>query len=283
MHKYTDVSQSFHILRLYTAFTQEIGSSYYYAGQRHDFWELVVILNGEIGVTAGEQTGILRKGDAILHTPMEFHRVWYAGNGPGQLLIVTFAAEDMPQLPARQFFIPDLTVPLRLVNQLREAYQVDPTDGITLLKRLGSELPCQILLKQLEIFFLNLFQGTSRNTLSSHSRSMENYTRIVQYMEQHICENLSVDEIARGCNMSTINAKQTFSRYAGIGIRAYFNHLKVERAIALLHSGISVQETAAVLDFSSPNYFSTMFKRITGYSPTACKPSSSSLWAPDSK
>lgn len=271
MYLYTDVSCTFHLLRLYTAFTQEIDSTYYYAGQRHDFWELVVALDGEIGVTAGEQTGILKKGQAILHTPMEFHRVWYAGTGPSHILIITFAAEYIPQLSTRQFFIPDLNSPRKLVEHIRTAYQVDQSDGITILGKCQPELTCQILVKQVELFLLELFQSTSQNLLATQSRSTENYAKIVRCLESHVCENLSVDDIARLCNMSTANAKLVFAQYAGTGIHSYFNHLKIERAIPLLRGGMSVQETATTLGFSSPNYFSTMFKRITGLTPTACR------------
>lgn len=277
MHPHTDVSDTFRLLRLYTAFTQKIDNTYYYAGQRHDFWELVVALDGEIGVTAGEQTGILQKGQAILHTPMEFHRVWYAGNGPSHILIITFAAEYIPQLSTRQFFIPDLSFPCKLVEHIRTAYQIDQSDGISLLGKCQPELACQILVKQVELFLLELFQSTSQNLLGTHSRSTENYAKLVRCLEAHVCENLSVDEIARLCNMSTANAKLIFAHYAGTGIHTYFNHLKIERAIPLLRSGMSVQETATALGFSSPNYFSTMFKRITGHTPTACKTLSDDL------
>lgn len=36
----------------------------------------------------------------------------------------------------------------------------------------------------------------------------------------------------------------------------------------MLKSGMSVKETAAALGFANQNYFSTVFKRITGSAPT---------------
>lgn len=84
-------------------------------------------------------------------------------------------------------------------------------------------------------------------------------------------ENLSVPQIAELCNMSQICLQQTFSKYAGMGIIKYFNRLKIEKAIKMLQKGSSVQETADALGFSSQNYFSTTFKRITGKTPTSYK------------
>lgn len=275
MYKFTDVSDTFRIQRLYTAFTQEIGSGYHFAGERHDFWELVIVLDGQLGVTAAEQTGVLHKGEAILHEPMEFHRVWYAGNESGKLLIFSFAAENVPHLRTRQFFIPDLSVPQALLEQIHGAYEIE---GFDVARRGKASLACQTCLKRLEIFLLELFQGTGHHWVSDNSRSAENYIKIVRCLENHVLDNLSVEKVAELCNMSAVHAKQTFARYAGMGIRNYYNRLKIERAVMMLRSGCSVQETAAMLSFSSPNYFSTTFKRITGHAPTAYKTPYDGMW-----
>lgn len=265
MDRYADVTGVFRIRNLCTAFTTCIGERYHFVGERHDFWELVIVIDGEVGVTAGEKTSVLQKGDAILHYPMEFHRVWYAGNIPAEILIFSFAAENVPQLQNRQFILPDLRVPIGLLDKIRGAFAMEEDDVV---KMLQPEISCHIVLKELEIFLLELMGGRGLDFAEVKSKSAENYTRLVRCLTDQLGKDPSVEEIARMCNMSTVNAKQTFARYAGMGIRDYFNRLRVERAIAMLREGSSVQETAAALAFSSPNYFSTAFKRITGKSPT---------------
>ena len=56
-----------------------------------------------------------------------------------------------------------------------------------------------------------------------------------------------------------------------MGVMAYFNKMKIESAQNLIKNGMTVQETANMLGFSNQNYFSTVFKRITGKSPTFYK------------
>ncbi|MBR2043868.1 MAG: AraC family transcriptional regulator [Clostridia bacterium] len=51
----------------------------------------------------------------------------------------------------------------------------------------------------------------------------------------------------------------------------YFNNIKIRKAIEHLKEGFSVKETAIALGFSDPNYFSTVFKRITGNPPSFYK------------
>ena len=268
MFQYTDVTSALHLRKLCTAFTWPIGEKYHFVGERHDFWELVIVIDGEVGVTAGEETSVLRKGEAILHPPMEFHRVWYAGTKPGEILIFSFYGDNIPQMQERQFILPDLRVPISVLEKIQNAFEMDEGN----VAAMGPQpLRCQVALKELELFLLEIFMGRRRTPVAVNSRSAENYVRIVRCLEENVCSNLSVEEIAGMCNMSTVNAKQTFARYAGMGIRNYFNRLKTEKAVGMLRTGCSVQETAAALGFSSPNYFTTTFKRITGKTPTAYK------------
>jgi AraC-like DNA-binding protein len=68
--------------------------------------------------------------------------------------------------------------------------------------------------------------------------------------------------------MSEIGLQKTFSRYAGVGVMEYFNNIKIRKSIELLKQGLSVKETALAMGYSDPNYFSTVFKRFTGHSPS---------------
>ena len=86
-------------------------------------------------------------------------------------------------------------------------------------------------------------------------------------LENNVTKPLSVPEIAKMCNMSEINLKKTFSKYSGMGVIKYFNRLKIAEATEMIKNGMSVAETAAALGFANQNYFSTVFKRITGNSP----------------
>lgn len=268
MFEYADVSSVFRIKSLNTAFTTQIGEQYQFVGERHDFWELVIVINGEVGVTAGEKTSVFQKGDAILHYPMEFHRLWYAGNIPAEILIFSFSAENVPEMKNRQFVLTDLRVPINLLHKIQNAFTMDEGNVYAMCPE---ELTCHIVLKELEIFLLELLRGRGLAFAGANSKSAENYTRLVRCLTDQLGKDPSVEEIARLCNMSAVNAKQTFARYAGMGIRDYFNRLRIERAITMLREGRSVQETAAALAFSSPNYFCTAFKRVTGQAPTAYK------------
>lgn len=267
MYGCTDIENAFHIKALYTVFDERIEKDYFFVGERHNFWELVVAAEGEVGVTAGENAWVLRQGQAVLHPPMEFHRIWYAGD-PGRIIVFSFGAEGLSPKAGGSFAVPELARPESLLRQMQGCFVIE---GISIVGLRQREVGAQILLKRWELFLLELISQKKQAPGEESSRPARNYAAIVKVLESHVHENLSVAQIAQLCSMSQISVKQTFSRYAGMGVMNYFNRLKIEAAIHMLRGGSSVQETAAALGFSSQNYFSTVFKRIMGKPPTAYK------------
>lgn len=267
MYDYAAIHDVFRIKTLYTAFALNIGGKYNFAGERHNFWELVIAAEGEIGVTAGENAWAMKAGEAVLHPPMEFHRIWGAGTS-GRFIVFSFGADGLPAEAGGTFAGVDLDRADCLLQQTRECFEMK---SIRFMGLQQGEMTAHILVKQWELFLLELIDQKKQSNHEEKSRTARNYAAIVRMLEEHIHENLSVEEIAELCKMSAASVKQTFSRYAGMGIMSYFNRMKVEAAVFMLRSGSSVQETAAALGFSSQNYFSTVFKRIMGKPPTAYK------------
>ena len=76
-----------------------------------------------------------------------------------------------------------------------------------------------------------------------------------------------MDEIGMNCGLSVSTMKNLFRQFNSMGIHEYFLHLKIEEAVRLLGTGMTVGETAECLGFSNQSYFSTVFKRLTGESP----------------
>ncbi len=269
MYPHTDVDNILKIKSIYTAFEQKPEKNYCFKGEYHNFWEIVIVQEGEVGISAGSDIHILKKGQAFLHEPMEFHSLWNEGKKEPHIIILSFEATDMPECSSRFFEIEDVEYPKKLLRQIRTAFIFNDicAEGIT-HKEL---LDYQLAVKNLEIFLLKtIANGTSENPVIK-TRMARNYSLIINVLEKNVHKNLSISEIAHLCNMSEVNLKKTFSKYTGVGIMNYFNRLKMNKAVALLSAGMSVGEVADALGFSNQNYFSTAFKRITGNSPSFYK------------
>jgi AraC-like DNA-binding protein len=85
----------------------------------------------------------------------------------------------------------------------------------------------------------------------------------IDYIHAHITEELTLDELADTCSLSTSQFKQKFRQIVGISPRNYINQEKIEFSKKLLRQGYPITDVAMQLGFNSSSYFSTVFKKYT--------------------
>ena len=91
----------------------------------------------------------------------------------------------------------------------------------------------------------------------------------VSYIRQNIREVIRLEELAAYTGLSLSRFKVRFKNETGMTPREYINQVKIREAKKLLCQGENVTQVAMELGFSSSNYFATLFKKITLYTPTA--------------
>ena len=91
------------------------------------------------------------------------------------------------------------------------------------------------------------------------------------FIEAHCDEDIALDDLCGEFFINKSTLLHTFKAAFGVSPVKYLNIYRIERAKKLLASGASVTETAVSVGFSNPVYFSEIFRRITGLSPSAFK------------
>jgi len=93
------------------------------------------------------------------------------------------------------------------------------------------------------------------------------YQQAVQYIDTHIGEDIGVQQMAKRLCVSSSTLFRMFRQCAGVGTHHFIRRRKMEHAMSLLKNGCGVAQTAELLGFGSPGYFSLCFKREMGISP----------------
>jgi AraC family transcriptional regulator len=76
-------------------------------------------------------------------------------------------------------------------------------------------------------------------------------------------------ELAQLCGVSQGHLARSFKATTGWQIQKYIAELRIASALDMLRSGeLSCEEVSVRLGYSSPGYFSTVFRRMTGSSPS---------------
>ena len=256
----------------YTAYIRNYNKDFYFAGETHDFWELVYIIKGNATVTKNNKIIHLKAGDIIFHPPMEFHRLW-ANDSDFTVLIMSFVASG----PAME----DLGKKILTLNILQESlliqlkHNIDesfvPLDGIYLKPDEEKPLAVQLAMSRFELFLLDVLKSNSTEEKIDDTKNAMSFSKIIKVMNSHIGEDLTVEDLARLSNNSVSNLKRICHKYTGVGPAKHFLRLKIICAISLLENGENVNEVSEKLGFVNPSYFSVVFKRETGSTPSDIK------------
>lgn len=93
-------------------------------------------------------------------------------------------------------------------------------------------------------------------------------SRIKSYIDEHVCDNIVLSDIAQAVYASKKNLNPAFKAEFGMTIIQFIRNRKIDRAKEmLLISDITIPDIATNLSFSSPSYFIKTFKSLTGMTP----------------
>lgn len=106
------------------------------------------------------------------------------------------------------------------------------------------------------------------NLLKINSTNRMAYT--IQYIKDHLHEELSVKHLATKAHMSEPNFHRVFKNEIGTSPIHFINQTRIKRATAMLSDPhIKLKEVFLSCGFSNPSYFNRTFKKIQGISPKA--------------
>lgn len=264
---------------LYSLFEAKREPEFYFDGESHSAWEMVYICDGCVGVTADDKIYNLVAGDVIFHQPMQFHKIWSEDGESPHIFITSFYLDGelahklkngVFRLNERQTDIINM-----LINLLRGHFGI--TSEISGEINYGGrfrqkEHPIiQLVINIIESLITDLALSDNRNIPALTGENEQLYTRIVGILEDNVNTSITISEIAKECGVSSATVKNCFSAFAGCGIHKYLLKIKMRTATELLRDGKTVSEVSDILGFSTPNYFSYVFKRETGKCATSVR------------
>lgn len=92
------------------------------------------------------------------------------------------------------------------------------------------------------------------------------------FIMEHYTKNLTVSDIAEQVNLNPVYCGALFRKIEGRTIAEFINQVRINRAVNLLESGeYTIGEIAEETGFVDIYYFSNMFKKTVGMSPSAYK------------
>ena len=98
--------------------------------------------------------------------------------------------------------------------------------------------------------------------------------KIIAFMEKRLYGKFTMDELSQELSFGKTYISRCFVKACGYSIIDYFTKMKVNEAKKLIReSKYNFFEISEMLMFTNSHYFSTIFKKHTGMTPTQYKKS----------
>jgi len=109
--------------------------------------------------------------------------------------------------------------------------------------------------------------------LKEHSNTIYFEEKLIQQaislIHQRSNEKLTLEKVAKECGFSKYYFSRIFKKYTGKSFKAYLIDLRINKAkYLLLNSKLTISQICYETGFNDLSYFSRMFKKRVGYSPS---------------
>jgi len=270
------------ITRIVTIHNYEFGPRFVFSGESHDFWELVYIDKGSVAVCCDEEETVLHQGEIIFHRPNEFHSIRALDSSPN-FFVISFVSASPAMTSFEHFRTKTERIHKNLlsaiISEAEKTYSVpknDPT--LRRLRRkpnapLGSEQLIKTYLEQLLIHLIRSITETGGDlSPQPFLEELPLVSALKEYLTIRCEENIRVEDICRAFGYSKSFLSRLFREHTGESLASFAMKRRMERAKELIRAGdLNFAQISARLSFENPQYFSRVFKKEYGMTPTEFK------------
>lgn len=262
---YKRVNKIFSIDNFHSTFSRKFSPEFTFDGEMHNFWEAVFVEQGTVEINRDENIFILEAGDLVFHAPMEFHSIRSTKKSSPLVKNLSFTSVgNIPRELKSGIFKVNKEEKKDFLKLFRKASEFLKNEESTALE--GQEAALL-----LEAFIIHICNNHNVIFEPSNSVNALTFRRLAETMNENIYNNISISEIAEKNYVSVSYVKALFRRYAGTSPKNYYTNLRIYEASKLLEKDESVKSISERMKFSSPNYFSSFFKKYTGLTPVQYK------------
>ena len=231
---------------------------------RVDFQLLYISVGRAHFYIEGEEK-IVTAGHMILYRPKETQIYEYYSEDKTEVYWVHFTGGDVSNILRSYGLTKDKKIfccgsDLEYKNHFRAMIQE--------LQMCKDDYP-EMLEIHLRQIFIKLHRYFSTVSKADNSQIVEDIDKAMLYFTEHYNENICIEDYAKKHNMSISWFIRNFKEYTGSTPMQYILAKRIYNAEALLqNSHYNITEISNIIGYDNPLYFSRIFKKVKGISPT---------------
>ncbi len=264
---------------IYTLYYQSKEEGYFFPGEIHEFWELVYIIKGYICLILDGKEFILGPGDLMFYAENQNHVFWADRKTAPDFLTISFDISFIhSDFYKDRVFKADSKIKsifkdiLKLRNEAFEGGII----SYSMKQKPEGKLPKQyirVLLTELMLYlfvFLNNEKSVDYSKVDTISIDINPLVKKgIGYIQKNIDKKIYISEICRYVAVSQTYFNKLFRKNTGMSVVEYINTEKLKKSKQLLRvTERSITSISEDVGFSTVYYFSNLFKKKYGISPT---------------
>jgi AraC-like DNA-binding protein len=283
----TSIEKSIHVESVDTLLYFEFNDNFRDRPEEHSAWEMIYADKGHCTIIADNESFTLEQGEMYFHKPFERHMIKINKNDYPNIIVSSFQCSS----PAMHFFenrklSASLQIKQYIATMIHEASLT--FERSSHVKISGStqkpQKPLwageQTVILRFELMLIELIRENAlledqkKQFVSKELADDPLCTEIIEFLEENLYGELDMAALCERVNFSASYLSRHFTKVCGNSINRYYNMMKIEEAKRLIRqTHMSFFEISELLMLTNSHYFSTLFKKYVGMTPTQYKKS----------
>jgi len=254
-----------------------------YLAHWHSEVEMVLVLEGQLGIGINAGYRILESGDMAMLTGGDIH-YYDSKEHDSTILIIVFRPEIIESIVdlSAKANMPDIVVSRNLIRSagLNESVLTEMKNCFeSIFNELnGQKDEYKLLVKARLIELTGLFlrcrprlasQTAAQAPGNSNAKLLQ---KAIRYIHENFASDISLEDISEHLSVSPFYFSRIFSKSTGLTFKSYVNSYRIEKATSMIMStSRPITEIAYECGFSSIRTFNRVFKLFNGKTPSSVR------------
>jgi AraC-like DNA-binding protein len=230
----------------------------------HTHLELLYVEEGEIQVTIGSWTGLIKHGDYAIAFPNQIHNYYTNISTTSNRVILVICPVEMagdfmssllkkhPIIPylSKDIIHPDISYVMNALTQIQNSYENIPIFKAYVQLILARTFP------EMEL------------RLNRDRKPPSNTAQLITYLSEHFCEPIKLDDLSKMLGISKYSVSRIFNEKLLTSFSTYINTLRINQAQSLLTSSdYDILTISMMCGYENSRTFNREFKKLSSCSP----------------
>jgi len=227
-------------------------------------YHILYIEQGACTVEIDGSEKVVYAGNIILFKPYERQVYSFRGEDNSISCYIHFTGTGCEELLTKFGFLDSRVTYVGTNNTLESIFS--EMENEYLLKAPYYNESCAALLLH---FLATAGRLRQYNRQEVNIKSRQSIDAVCKHMHNHMDQKYNVAFYSEMCHLSVSRFAHIFKEHTGVSPKAYMMNIKISVARKLLNTtDLSVSDIAGIVGIDDVNYFSRMFRKHTGHSPS---------------